>query len=424
MLKIFRYTVLISMLTLLFVSGCSDRGTNIPVKPDTDFIRSLQDVKIAPLVHDFYPELSFQIRNQFRLLEMAVYVPDIAFPEPYGTEESVPLLVLLPPQDGDQYYYFNHGLQQLADDLIADGTIEPMIICCITNDKAFGGYFYASSNPAGDYDEIIGNKLIGYMEQSFPVIESPAKRGIGGVGMGAYGAFRSTILNPNIYSAISATDGPLDFDGADGSSGLMDLFDDALTEQGLDETTFKNFDTTGAWHVSRLFVGGALAFSPHDTLIYSHDVLITQMVNGVIVSQNLQLNIDSTLTYDDETTLIADVVSGVRDLDFHLPFSGTGEVYGPIWQLWLDNNLETLIADKGPSALAGVEIQIRTTPEARFGFYNQTQSWVNTIMNPPYSYKIDYERYTGFDGNPATNDQYLYEVMKDMLIFHSNNFGK
>ncbi len=420
--KLTKITIIILSLTILFVVGCEDRGTNIPVKGEDSFIRTPQDVKIAPMIHDFSPELNYQIRNDFRLLEMAIYIPDISLPEPYGPFESVPMLVLLPPQDGDRYYFFNHGLQQIADELIENGTIEPMIICCITNEKVFGGTFYGSSAPVGDFDEILGNKLIAYLENSLPVMESPSKRGIGGVGMGAYGAFRTVIKSPGVYSSISTTDGPLDFDGADGSTGLINLFDDALIEQNLDATSLKDFDTSGVWHISRMFVGGALAFSPHDTLVYGHNEVTIDPNTGFEISKAV---IDSSLTFSDTltTTLVTDLVTAPRNFDFHLPFDGGGNVYLPVWERWRQNNLERLLAQNS-DALGGVEIKVVSTPQARYGFYNMTTSWVTTIQNPPFNYSVDYETYNGYDGNPATHDQYLYEILKDMLIFHSKNFNK
>ncbi len=419
--KFTKTTIIILSLIILFVIGCEDRGTNIPVKPEDSFIRTPQDVKVAPMVHVFSPELDYQIRNKFQLLEMAIYMPDISFPAPYGPFESVPMLVLLPPQDGDQYYFFNHGLQKIADELIDDGTIEPMIICCMANDKVFGGTFYGSSAPVGDFDAILGDKLVSYLENNFPIMKSPSKRGIGGVGMGAYGAFRTAIKSPGVYSSISTTDGPLDFDGADKKTGLINLFDDALTEQNLDPSSLKDFDTSGVWHISRMFVGGSLAFSPHDTLIVlSHEEIVIDPNTGFEISNII---IDSSLTFDDTTTLVTDLVTAPRNFDFHLPFDGNGNVYLPIWERWRQNNLERLIA-QNPDALGGVKIQVISTPEARFGYYNMTTSWVTTIQNPPFNYSVDYKTYTGYDGNPATHDQYLYEIMKDMLIFHSKNFNK
>lgn len=422
MLRYIKHAAIALSFVLILAVGCSDRGTNIPVAPDVGFIRTSQDFSVSPAIHVFYPEFTFQIRNQFRLMEMATYVPRVSYPAPYGPFEETPLLVLLPPQDGDQFFFFRYGLQEIANELIAAGTIRPMTICCVSNNKIFGGYFYAGrgETPSGDYDAVIGGSLLEFMRSRYAVFESPSKTAIGGVEMGAYGAFRAAIINPGTFSAVSATDGPLDFDGRDGQSGLIDLFDDALAEQGLDASNFKGYDSAGAWNISRMFIGGSYAFSPHDTLIIWHDSIF-----GAFPFQTKISVIDNLFQIDDTVTLITDVVNQVgADFDFHLPFDGNGNVYPLIWNMWLNNNLERMLSATGLTALGGTEVFISTTPEARFGFYDQTQSWINTISNAPYSYNVTVNEYKGYDGNPATTYQYMGNVLREMLIFHSNNFGK
>lgn len=419
---------LLFILTLLIAAGCSDRGTNLPTKSERNFIRTPQDFKVSPNSHDFDPELAFQVRNQFRLLEMAIYIPDIALPPPYGPFERVPLLILLPPQDGDQFFYFNHGLQQISEDLIASGEIKPMIICCVTNDKVFGGYFYAGHFPAaGDNDALYGNALVRFISDNYPVFDAAAQRGIGGVGMGAYGAFRAAIMHPGTFTSITTTDGPFDFDGVDGNTGLINLFDDALAEQGLDASTFKSFDSSGAWPISRMFIGGGFAFTPHDTAVTAFTVEVANIFdpnNPGSFSQVKTILIQETLQRSDSTTLISGIVRQDPPLGFHLPFDGNGNVYPPIWNVWLDNNLDRVLAAAAPGALAGVDILIATTPEARFDYHDQTLSWINTLTNSPNNYPVTVNNYSGYDGNPATHDQYLYKILRDILIFHSNNFNE
>ena len=135
--------------------------------------------------------------------------------------------------------------------------------------------------------------------------------------------------------------------------------------------------------------------------------------------------IDQIYQITDTTTLISDVVFGTKGIssDFHLPFDGNGNAYDPIWQLWTRNNLENLlVARGGAAALSGTEIFIATTPEVRYGFYDMTQSFISTLSDPPNNIKVEVYEYAGYDGNPATHDQYLYQIMREMLIFHSNNF--
>ncbi|TET97388.1 MAG: hypothetical protein E3J26_00130, partial [Candidatus Zixiibacteriota bacterium] len=208
------------------------------------------------LDHDFFQELFLQIgRNASKKgprvpLQIKMYTPEGSIsPISGGQPKPVPLLVLLPPQDGRAYYFFDHGLKQLANELIAEGAIKPMAIACVENDPIFGGYFFAGrSAPAGYYDTLIGSSLLEYLYNSTGgALNDSLPVGIGGVGMGAYGAFRAALIHKGVFSSISATDGPLDFDGPSGSGGFVELFDDALIEQGLLGGTTEDPTITSIW---------------------------------------------------------------------------------------------------------------------------------------------------------------------------------
>lgn len=407
-----RITILILLALAVVITvhtGCSDRGSNV-ITGDTDQGAWLQKD------HVFFDELLFQIGNQFQQLFVRAYTPLSSFPPPQGTLEKVPLLILLPPQDGDQFYYFQHGLLRIADEMIASGEIEPMAIACINNARSFGGFFYAGDGPAsGNYDTLIGGTMIDFLYDNIPwALRGQENLAIGGIGMGAYGAFRAAMLHPGTFSAISAISGPLDFDGPNGVSGFMDYFDDALAEQGLDASTFKQFDSAGAWHLSRLFISGAIAFSPHDTAIEDSIRILGNTILRIIKTR---------YQIADTMTLITDVVTEDNfNFDFHLPFDGSGQAYTPIWNMWLDNNLESILADQGTGALAGVDIFIGSTPEANYGYYEQTQSWIATLTSGVNNFNVETMEYKGYDGNPATDDQYVYDLLRDILKFHDRKF--
>ena len=245
-----RYLVILTGLAIVLavISGCDDRGTNIqPVDLDDQALRSGVDPSPS---HAFTPELTLQIRNPQELLRGAAFLPFDA--TSMGQQRPMPLLILLAPEYGNQFYYFKAGLAELARELMASGEIQPMVIYCMSNDQTFGGYFYADSDPAGHYDSIFqytpgdgDDDLLEYLHRFYPAtIEQASKRGIGGVGQGAYGAFRAVIKNPGVYSSISVTDGPLDFNGSNDESGLISLFDDALAEQHVNYAL--NPDTNAA----------------------------------------------------------------------------------------------------------------------------------------------------------------------------------
>jgi hypothetical protein len=427
MKKYMKIFVIAGLLVASMMSGCSDRGTNAPYKAPGGAWGLIPDK------HVFSPQFRFQIKNPTELMNYAVYLPQAAVGSVTVPAQRVPLLVLLAPEGGDQFYYFDHGLFQLAEQMIADGVIQPMVIACIGSDQVFGGYFYGNSLPAGLYDSVIGSDLIRHLNNTYgAIIDDSAKRGIGGVGQGAYGAFRAVLQRPGSYNSISVTDGPLDFDGATGSGGFIPYFAGAVAEQNIPASMPQDsfnyyFDSSATHTLSRMFIGGSLAFSPHDTAIIYRDSLLPN--NGghkFTFTQRFQLA--------DSVTWIKRVINGTTTpvldftgFDFHLPFTKDGAVYPPIWSMWMHNNLDSLLANGGGHQLDRIHIWMRTSPDAHLGYHEQTTSWIQTLtgMNIPRTDRHwwDVAEYSGYAGNPATKDQYLYDLMKQMLVFHSNAFG-
>jgi hypothetical protein len=187
-----------------------------------------------------------------------------------------------------------------------------------------------------------------------------------------------------------------------------------------------NFDTSGAWHLSRLFIGGALAFSPHDTLVDTTGVYhITDSGTTGEGKYFISIPESQRFTIDDTLTLITEVVKSDQfNFDFHFPFDCSGKAYNLIWNMWLENNLERILADSA-GHLDDVKMWIGTTSEFEFGnYWQQTLSWIETLRNQ-YNFdstQLQVKEYIGYPGNPATNDQYIYDLMRDILIFHSKAF--
>ncbi len=396
--------------------GCDDRGTGIPTASVTEW-------GLFPNSnHSYDTLLSLQLKNPTELLLGTTYIPKVAMPVPTGEGRPVPVLVLLAPEGGSQYYYWEHGLFRLAERMIADGEIEPMIIHCVTNDPVFGTYFYGNSAPAGKYDGIIGDRLITeYLGTRIPatIISDMKKIGIGGVGTGAYGAFRAALKHPGTFGSVSAVDGPLDFDGADGNSGLIPLFTQALQEQNLLDSSnayFRaHFDSSSAYPLSRLFIGGSLAFSPHNLT-----VSFLRAISGD--STAIITIVDTSDIITDSTTLIRDIVKpDQRDLDFHLPFDQAGDASPVVWPLWLSNSLDSLYAAAGADPLANTRIFIASSPSAPFNYYPMTQSWIQTLRST-HGLTVEEFDYDAYPGGPTGSNPYLYDVLRKMLKFHSDRF--
>ena len=294
MRKTYVIALIIFSVAILFAGGCSDRGEKTPTASnnfsdwagwtDADWAyRTSAASSAAPA------QFLFQLRNPDALWVADIIVPKEAWPAPIGNGQRVPLLVLLAPENQGEYFFRDHGLYELSSQMVESGEIQPMIIVCMGNDPTFGGYFYGNSYAGGQYDAIIadtnsypdsdfGNIARGLLSQienvnnlGLLLQKSPDKRGIGGFGQGAYGAFRAILKHPGVYKSISVADGPLSFD-----HGLDDLIPQAIVEQqalwtakgklgSFDDMAL--FDTAATAPLSRMFVGGAISFSPNDTLI-------------------------------------------------------------------------------------------------------------------------------------------------------------
>ena len=436
--------IALALTALVLILGCTDRGSNPDPYADLGPSGGLVDNH-----HSFYHPLMMQLKNDFGQMQIETYYPDI---HNVGSGAPYPVLILLPPQDGDQWFYFNHGLKGIADEMIAKGEIDTMVIVCPGNDQNFGGYFFASgencsyswihhngrdhidssgvqnaSPAAGDYDAVIGGQLLDYLQRTLSLtnIHDRTKCGIGGIGMGAYGAFRAAMKHPDAFSSISASDGPLDFDGSDGNGGFVSLVDSAFGEQGLTPANYKSFGASGP--VSRLFVGGSLAFSPYDSAVQCSVIVITRVINGDSVETN-NIRLYSRTKYADTTTLISQLVSSQSpssDFDFLLPFDANGQMYDPVWrERWLHNNLQFIRENESQAASAfnNLRMWFGVSDQARFGFHNQTMSWISTLEGYGYGSQMHVESYDGYSGNPAYSNQYVYDLIRKMLIFHDRNF--
>lgn len=453
MTKYMPYILLLAGLILLIGGGCTDRADDPGYQ---SYITGggaapFQQGGISPQLHVFFDELLLQHRNSLQLFRTATYLPRAAYPEYSGGRlEPVPLLVLLPPQDGDAFYYFNHGLKEIADEMIASGEIQPMAIACIQNDQVFGGYFYGTcrdcrydyelrrfdeiplgivhygsadaSVAGGDWDGLIGRGLIDYLQTIYPVIiDDWRMRGIGGVGMGSYGAFRAAILSPMVFSSISVLDGPLDFDGP-GGGGLLHLIDSAFAEQPWNDTTFKSFDTAKNLPVSRMWVGGSIAFSPHD--YYARCSVWVSRVQGTDFLEEMNIEVVETQSFDsaeDSATLISDVTRPPNDLDFHLPFGADRNPSAKFWGMWMRNNLDSLL-ERNPWSLTGVRMWIATSPEAKWGYHEMTKSWIDNLRRKHLDCCLMVREYSGYSENPASDGQYVADLLREILRFHSQNF--
>ena len=143
-------------------------------------------------------------------------------------QETKMVDVFLPPgyeQNPDMYYsviYFLHGwhnnqnqsnvIMNHAYDLINSGSIDPVIIVCADNSPdPFGGTYYVNSVLWGDYETYMVNDLPNWIESTYRAMPERNYRGLFGVSMGGYGAFRYGILYKHQYCALASSSGIINF---------------------------------------------------------------------------------------------------------------------------------------------------------------------------------------------------------------------
>lgn len=307
--------------------------------------------------------------------------------------------------------------------MIEKGEIRPMIIVCLANDRSFGGFFYGNSIMAGFYDSVfskqslIDEALIGF--KGLNILPGRENRGAAGFGMGAYGVLRAAIKHPDLFGAVSVTDGPLDFDGPSGSGGLVPLFDSAVAEvQAGSGSFYQRFDTASSLQYRNLFIGGGFAFSPNDT----GGTLGYDAATGRTTLSNRQQVTDS-------ATLVPAIYSYQTrpfplPLGIHLPFDSLGNLYQPVWSRWMNQNLDSLHVQAGSKKpLYGTDLFFALTPDAEYRFHEQSVSFMNYARSIYGAGRVYSFEYAGVNGAPARDDEYVYDVMREMLKFHSKRFG-
>jgi len=95
-------------------------------------------------------------------------------------------------------------LAELADDLIAQGRIPPLIIVMPDGSNAYGGSFYLNSPVTGNWEDYLCRDLVAYIDATYRTIPQAAARGLAGHSMGGYGAFLLGMRHPDIFGAVYA----------------------------------------------------------------------------------------------------------------------------------------------------------------------------------------------------------------------------
>ena len=96
-------------------------------------------------------------------------------------------------------------IRVIADELIAAGEMEEMIIVMMDGGTAYGGGWYANSPVNGNFRNYIAQDLVGYIDGKYRTIDSRGSRSISGHSMGGYGSLSLAMEYHDLFGAVAAT---------------------------------------------------------------------------------------------------------------------------------------------------------------------------------------------------------------------------
>jgi len=135
-----------------------------------------------------------------------------------GAGSGSPIMYLFPGRGGDDSQWFaGHpfadgvGIDLIADELVADGRIEPMVLVSADIGDTYG----VDSTPVDDgYEHGRVERYI--LDDLIPTVEArygtPSERWIGGLSMGGFAALHAAFRQPDLFDAVGVLS-PAIFEG-------------------------------------------------------------------------------------------------------------------------------------------------------------------------------------------------------------------
>jgi S-formylglutathione hydrolase FrmB len=95
-------------------------------------------------------------------------------------------------------------INELMDTAILSGRIHPMILVMPNSDNNFGGSLYTNSSLTGNWADYIAKEVVDYIDRNYRTIPARNSRGLTGHSMGGNGAFKISMLFPDVFGAVYA----------------------------------------------------------------------------------------------------------------------------------------------------------------------------------------------------------------------------
>jgi len=136
-----------------------------------------------------------------------------------GENPNRKVSVYLPPnyETGRKRFpviYYMHGfmgtdsispnMKMILDRGIARQKIRPFILVIASHYTLYEGSFYSNSSLTGNWSDFEAKELVEYVDKNFRTIATRDGRGIAGHSMGGYGAIKTGMLFPEVFSSVYA----------------------------------------------------------------------------------------------------------------------------------------------------------------------------------------------------------------------------
>jgi len=397
------WIMLLGLCLVLAVSACKKRKN--PTEPTI-----LKQPGYFQISQSFWPSLDNPpLGNQFSVPSRTVVVAipgevpiDSLGQIPFTFRKKYPVLYFL-TDFGQSALSFaqTYRVRDIADELTAKGEIQPMIIVIVDGNNPMGGGFYINSI-GGNYEKFVGEDLRLQIDTLFLtriVNDSAHKRGVSGVGMGGYGAFRVAMDYPQFYRSVSAISAPLSIDAGPNGDWFTDYLWTTAVQEGLSfshpsdsnivptqEPPLKTKPATN-W----LFAM-ALGFSPHDP------------------GDN-----DSSSYFRISNYPVGGPYRGVD-----LPFDSTINLRPSIWAKWLSNDIKTLLATLKSGSLLNTQIYFEVGVDDSYELLISNRNFNSFMATQSYTYT--YHEFSGYGNFPADHFNFAFDRIVAILKFHSSNF--
>ena len=341
----------------------------------------------------------------------------VYLPPQYGKQHNprmggygFPVLYLLHDFGGDNETFYNiYKVQQIADRLIAEKEIQPMIIVMPDGWNSLGGSFYTNSNLIGRYEDYIIKEVMDIIDVNLHTVVNkveeewvpdPRYRAISGHGMGGYGAFKMALgYDTTLFQSVSAMSPFLSF-----ASFLTEEMIDSVFRENIadDDSSLAGYKTINPWpdslhpdkSITQLIFAMAAAFSPHDTTeINPDDPYFFELPN--IGGYGVDLPFDSTRT---------------------IP-----EGPGTVWERWMSyHDIYTLFTKNPNGGFGELKIYFDCGNFDQLKLYEGAGAFDQLLSLSGIEHT--YVEYSGYGNYPAGHSSFIYDRLPEILKFHSRHF--